>query len=68
MLKKHWMVCMKSHVNIFAALTDHFADPFVRINVARVFDIAVGYDVRKFDADPILYGNTPCKKMDISMF
>ena len=26
------------------------------------------YGVRKFDADAILYGDTQCKKMDISMF
>ena len=61
---------MALHVNIFAALTDHFADHFVRENVARVFDVAVTVrnDVRKFDADAILYGDTRCKKMDISMF
>ena len=59
---------MSLHVNIFAALTDHFADPFVRENVARVFDVVVRYDVRKFDADSILYGDTRCKKMDVSMY
>ena len=59
---------MLLHVNIFAALTDHFADPFVRKNVARVFDVVVHYDVQSFDADAILYGDTHCKKMDISMF
>ena len=26
------------------------------------------YDVRKFDAEAILYGDTRCMKMDISMF
>ena len=67
-LKKHWMVCIALHVNIFAALTDHFPDPFVCENVACVFDVSVHYDVRKFDADAILYGDTRCKKMDISMF
>ena len=59
---------MALHVNIFAPLTDHFTDPFVRKNAARVFDVVVRYDVRKFDADTILYGDTRCKKMDISMF
>ena len=46
----------------------HFVDPFVRENVARVFDVVVRDDVRKFDADAILYGDTRCKKTDISMF
>ena len=59
---------MGLHVNIFAALTDHFANHFVRKNVARVFDVVVCYDVQKFDADIILHGDTQCKKMDISMF
>ena len=49
-------------------MTDHFADPFVRENVARVFDVIVRNDVRKFDADAILYGDTRCKKIDISIF
>ena len=64
-LKNHWMVCMALHVNIFAALTDHFADTFVRENVARVFGVVVRYDVRKFDADAILYRDTRCKKIYI---
>ena len=59
---------MALQANIFAALTDHFANLFVRENVARVFDVVVRYDVRKFDADAILYGDTRCNKMDISMF
>ena len=54
--------------NIFAALTDHFADLLVRENIVRVFDIVVRYDMRKFEADAILYGDTRCKKMNISMF
>ena len=58
---------MSLHVNIFATLTDHFPDPFVSENVARVFDDVVHYDVRKFDADAILYGDTRFKKMDMSM-
>ena len=40
-LKKHWMVCAALHLNIFASLTDHFANPFVRKNVAPIFDIVV---------------------------
>ena len=47
---------MALHVNIFAALADHFDDPSVRENVARVFGVVVRYDVRKFDADSTLYG------------
>ena len=49
-------------------MTDHFADPFVRENVARVFDVIIRNDVRKFDADAILYGDTRCKKIDILIF
>ena len=44
---------MSLHVSIFAALTNHFTDPFVGENVVRVFDVVVCYDVRKFDADAI---------------
>ena len=44
---------MALHGNTFAALTDHFADPFVRENVARVFNVVVRYDVRKLDTDAI---------------
>ena len=47
-----------------AALTDHFADPFVRENVARLFDIVVTSWRSKVW---ILYGDTQCKNMDISM-
>ena len=59
---------MTLHVNIFAAMTDHFACPFVREYVARVFNVIVCNDVGKCDADAILYGDTQCKKMDISSF
>ena len=59
---------MALHVNIFAALTDHSADPFECENIACVFDVVECYDVRKFDAMVILYGDNRCKKMDISMF
>ena len=40
---------MALHANIFAALTDPFADPFVHENVARVFGVVVRNGVRKFD-------------------
>ena len=62
------MVFMALHVNIFAALTENFANPFVCENVACVFDFVVPYDIRKFDTDAISYGAIQCKKMDISMF
>ena len=42
--------------------TDHFADVFVRENVAY------GYDVRKYTADTILFREVQCKKMDKLMF
>ena len=62
------MVCMALHVNIFTALTDHLANPFVRENVVRTFDVVVRYHDQKFDAHAIFYGDTRCYKMDISMF
>ena len=50
------------------ALTDLFADAFVRENVARVYDVVSFYDVRKFVADAILFRKIQCKKSDILMF
>ena len=48
------------------AVTDHFADIFVRKNVARVFMTLWRLnDVRKFDADAILFWEIKCKKRDI---
>ena len=39
-----------------AAVTDHFADAFVRENVARVYmTLRRRNDVRKLDADAILF-------------
>ena len=38
-----------------AALTDHFADAFVRENVADVYMTWRHNDVQKFDADTILF-------------
>ena len=58
---------MALHVNIFAALTDHFADPFVRENVARVFDINV-MTFESLTLTPFCMEILLCKKMDISMF
>ena len=42
--------------------SDHFADVFVRENVAH------GYDVQKYTADAILFREIQCKKMDNLMF
>ena len=40
----------------FAVVTDHFANAFVRENVARVYmTLWRRNDVRKFDADAILF-------------
>ena len=39
-----------------AAMTDHFADDFIRENVARVYMMLWRRnDVQKFDADAILF-------------
>ena len=49
-----------------AAVTDHFADAFVRKNVARVYmTLWRRNDVQKFDADAILFREIKCKKRDI---
>ena len=48
------------------AVTDHFADAFVRENVARVnMTLWRRNDVRKFDADAILFREIKCEKEDI---
>ena len=65
-VKKLWnnilisLFCASIHK---AALTDYFADHFVRKNVVRLFD-----DVSKLDADTILYGDTWCKKWIFQCF
>ena len=49
-----------------AAVTGHFADAFLRENVARVYmTLWRRNDVRKFDADAILFCEMKCKKRDI---
>ena len=46
-----------------AAVTDHFAVAFVRENVARVYmTLWRRNDVRKFDADAILFWEIKWKK------
>ena len=39
----------------FAAVNDHFADAFVRENIARIYMTWRHNDIRKFDADAILF-------------
>ena len=48
--------------------TDHFADVFVRKNVAYAMTLWRRYDVRKYTTDAILFREIQCKKMDILMF
>ena len=46
-----------------AAVTDHFANAFVRDNVARVYmTLWRRNDVRKFDADAILFEKSSVRK------
>ena len=48
-----------------AVVTDFFADAFLRENVARLYmTLWRRNDVRKFDADAILFRKIKCKKMD----
>ena len=56
------IICMTLYKERIADQTDHFADVFVRENVAY------GYDVRKYTADAILFREIQCKKMDNLMF
>ena len=49
-----------------AAVTDHFADAFVRENVAHAYmTLWRRNDVREFDADTILHCEIKCKKRNI---
>ena len=49
----------------FATVIDHFTDAFIRENVARVYvTLWRRNDVRKFDADAILFREIKCKKRD----
>ena len=48
------------------AVTDHFADAFVRENVARVYmTLWRRNDVRKFESDAILFREIKRKRRDI---
>ena len=61
------LICMHCvTLESVAAVTEHFADAFVRENVARVYMTFLRRnDVRKFDTDAILFREIKCKKMDI---
>ena len=61
------LICMHDvTLESVAAVTDHFADAFIRNNVARVYmTLWRRNDVQKFDADAILFWEIKCKKMDI---
>ena len=47
------------------AVTDHFPDAIVRENVARVYMTWRRNDVRKFDADAILFKEIKRKRRDL---
>ena len=69
--KPNWaLICLHDVAReSVAALTDHFANAFVRENVVRVsMTLWRRNDVRKFDADAILFREIQCKKRDILMF
>ena len=51
-----------------AALAEHFADAFVLITLPASMTLWWHHDVRKFDAEAILFWEIQCKKMDILMF
>ena len=51
-----------------AARTDHYVDVFGRENVARIMTLWRRYDVRKFNADAILFWENKCKKKGILKF
>ena len=61
------LICMHDvTLESVAAVTDHFADAFVRENVGRVYmTLWRRNDVRKFDVDAILFWEIKCKKRDI---
>ena len=49
-----------------AAFTDHFVDAFARETLYEVYmTLWRRNDVRKFDADAILFWEIKCKKRDI---
>ena len=62
------LICMHDvTLENIAAVTDHFADAFVRENVARVYMTLWRRNVvRKFDTDAILFWEIKCKKGNIS--
>ena len=66
--KLNWaLICMHDvTLESVVAVTDYFANAFVRENVARVYmTLWRRNDVRKFHADAILFLEIKCKKRDI---
>ena len=64
----NWALMGKHDVTLesVAAVTDHFPDAFIRENIARVYmKLWQCNDVRKSDADAILFREIKCKKRDI---
>ena len=61
------LICMHDMtLESVAAVTVLFADALVHENVARVYMMLLRHnDVRKFDADAILFWEIKCKKKDI---
>ena len=61
------LICMHDvTLESVAAMTDHFADAFVREKVARLYmTLWRCNDVRKFDVDAFLLREIKCKKRDI---
>ena len=64
-LNEPCIICMTLYTERIADQTDHFADVFVRENVAYGL---WRYDVRKYTADAILFREIQCKKMANLMF
>ena len=59
---------MTLYTESIADQTDHFANVFVRENVAYVYDVVQHYDVRKYKGNTILFREIQCKKMNNLMF
>ena len=61
------LICMHDiTLESVAAVTDHFVDAFIRENVARLYMMLWRHnDVRKFEADAILFLEIKCNKRDI---
>ena len=66
MLFEHGFYLKMPKLGCAVAVTDHFADAFVRENVARVYMMLWPHnDVRKFGLDAILFREIKRKRRDI---